>query len=43
MIDQQSALSFLLSCPIFPLREKWGDFVDCSEFVQFMILFLFLL
>ena len=32
MIDQQSALFFLPSLPIFPLGVTWGDFVDYSEF-----------
>ena len=27
----------------FPLGGKWGNFVDCSEFVQSTLLFLFLI
>ena len=41
MIDQQSALFFLLGWPIFPLDGKWGDFVDYSEFVESMLIFFY--
>ena len=33
MIDQQSALFFFLSRPIFPLGGKWDDLIDYSELV----------
>ena len=40
MIDQQSALFFLLSWPIFPLNWKWGNFLD-NKFVILLNFFLF--